>query len=78
MPTNKELQGIVDYSIAIAVGSTTIDVAFFPNTMNGAFWSSSSLAGLTAYGWDVAFDDGNVYGVGRFYYYAVRLVRAGQ
>jgi hypothetical protein len=49
----------------------------FPNTPVGNFWSTSEIASSGSV-WYVDFDNGNVLRSGRFYSYAVRLVRSGQ
>jgi len=76
LPSADELQSIVDYGVAYP--GPTIDSAFFPNTQNYAFWSSSPYVGGADYAWGVYFGDGNVYGSGRGLSFAVRLVRASQ
>lgn len=56
----------------------TIDIAQFPQTPKGLFWSSSPVVGSTDNAWSVHFDFGNVGNGGRDSTWAARLVRAGQ
>jgi hypothetical protein len=53
LPTVDELQSIVDYGTTT---SQTIDNAWFPNTKNRSYWSSSLSAGNTSLAWYVNFD----------------------
>ena len=54
LPTKVELLGIVKTS-----ESPTIDNAWFPNSRNWYYWTSSPYAGAAARAWDVNFDNGN-------------------
>jgi hypothetical protein len=54
LPTRNELLTIVDYSRT----NPSTDPTAFPSTPVNFFWSSSSLAGSSAYAWSVAFSDG--------------------
>ncbi len=76
LPTRRELMSLVDYSVAYP--GPTIDTAWFPNTQQNAFWSSSPSAGYSGYAWYVYFYDGFVGSNYRGRNYAVRLVRSGQ
>ncbi len=74
LPTRHELQSLVDYGVPSP--GPTIDAAWFPNTQNSAYWTSSP-SGDSGYAWYVDFGDGDVnYGNNRGYYdNHVRLVR---
>ncbi|MDP2903835.1 MAG: DUF1566 domain-containing protein [Methylovulum sp.] len=76
LPSADELQSLVDYGVAYP--GPTIDTAFFPNTQNNAFWSSSPNVGNTDYAWYVNFSNGNVSNGNRSGSLPVRLVRASQ
>ena len=74
LPTKEELQGILASS-----GSPRIDTAWFPNTQESFYWSSSPYVGNSDDAWNVNFVNGYVYDYYyRNYGYAVRLVRASQ
>jgi hypothetical protein len=78
MPTRLELHGLVDYGIPCP--GPTIDSAYFPNTQQERYWSSSTYPNPT-YAWYVYFGDfycGTVEPDYKSYLYAVRLVRGGQ
>jgi len=73
LPTINELNSIVEYSRT----NPAIETAYFPNTTNDWFWSSSPYAYSSYYAWIVHFGygyDGNGSKKSR---YAVRLVRGG-
>ena len=70
LPTNEELEGILASS-----GSPRIDTAWFPNTQDGYYWSSSPYMGYSNSAWDVSFNNGDVNGSSRNVYLRVRLVR---
>jgi len=76
LPTASELQSIIDYSIAYP--NPMIDTAFFPNTRNTTFWSSSPDTDNADYAWYASFSDGKISNSDRFHTYTVRLVRGGQ
>lgn len=80
LPTADELQSIVDYGVATP--DPTVDMAWFPNTHGGRYWSASPLIGVSNSAWAVVFDYGFVdYGGGggeRTSSSYVRLVRIGQ
>ena len=59
VPTVKELQSIVDYSLPSSTSVGMIDSKFFPNTPGFEFWSSTLEAGNSANGWYVTFYDGS-------------------
>ncbi len=74
MPAKRELMGIVNNGQV----NPAIDTAYFPNTSNSWFWSSSPGAGGSGHAWFVDFYDGGVDGSSKYYGNQVRLVRAGQ
>jgi Protein of unknown function (DUF1566) len=74
VPNANELLSIVEYG---TYGSA-INLIPFPNTPSTWFWSSSPLASDTIYAWAVGFNSGYSWGAGKYYGYAVRLVRGGQ
>lgn len=57
LPWQEELRSIVDYSIPYP--GPTIDTNYFPNTMNGLFYSASPFANNSVYVWSVNFNNGN-------------------
>ncbi len=71
LPNVKELTSIVDFSRT----KPAIDLAAFPATSSGQYWSSSPYAGDSSYAWAVGFDFGMVNGVYRNGFVTVRLVR---
>ena len=73
LPTADELQGIVDYSVALP--GPTVDVSWFPNTVGDDYWSSPPYVGNASYAWFVNFGLGSVIYGGRYYNFHVRLVR---
>jgi hypothetical protein len=76
LPTKKELQKIVDYSIP-SPGPTIVG-AYFPNTVSSYYWSSTTNAYDPGYAWVVGFGSGHVvYNLKSLYNY-VRCVRGGQ
>ncbi len=74
LPTRKELRTITNLS----TGNPAIDTAYFPNTKNSFYWSSSPNAGNNNYAWGVNFYYGYDYGYHKDTSYFVRLVRGGQ
>jgi len=74
LPTQVELQGLVDYSVT---SPPTINTQWFPST-GGVYWTADRLKGGAANAWVVQFFDGSVVYYYRYYYNAVRLVRASQ
>ena len=73
MPTKEEMQGI-----AASTGSPKIDTTWFPNTQAAGYWTSSPYVVNAGYAWFVYFGVGSVGFGNRYYYAAVRLVRASQ
>ena len=74
MPTDKELQSIVDYSR----NYPSINMTYFPNTVASPYWSSTTLAGNTSLAWYVNFHNGDIGVYYKTYNYYVRAVRSGQ
>jgi hypothetical protein len=78
LPTDLELQGLVDYGIASP--GPTLDAAYFPNTRSTMYWSSTP----TSYGvypyfaLVVSYEDGYLSYARKDLAYPVRLVRGGQ
>jgi hypothetical protein len=56
MPTEKELQSIVDYGVF----APSINM-YFPNTVSGYYWSATTAAYSSQYAWYVVFNGGFVY-----------------
>jgi len=75
LPTITELRSIVDYDIASP--GPAIDVAYFPNTVNDWFWSSSVYAGKPDHAWSLFFYDGDDDFDSKADTYYVRLARGG-
>lgn len=75
LPSNKELDFIIDYGSNLA-----IDLTYFPNTPASSFWSASAFAGDSGHAWSVLLSYGNAHSIGDYKSsaYQVRLVRAGQ
>lgn len=72
LPTVNELKSIMDSTKTSAPG---IDAAYFPATVNGRYWSSSTFSNVTTQAWYVSFTDGRVYGdVAKTTTYNVRCV----
>ena len=71
LPTYVELQSIVHSGRV----NPTIDVAYFPNTKSGNYWSSSAVSANSSFAWDVNFNFGNGYFNNRSASRYVRLVR---
>lgn len=72
VPTVKELAGITHKGRS----NLTIDTNYFPNTVNGAYWSSLPREVGWADAWVVSFSEGNDFYVRRNYKYRVRIVAA--
>lgn len=74
LPNLKELKSLAE----VACYSPAINTNLFPNTPGSRFWSSSPVASVTYFAWDVYFS----FGGGGWAYKDnachVRLVRAGQ
>ena len=82
MPTWQELQGLVHYDKVVHL----IDIAYFPDTLAGLYWSGSPYAFDSNFAWGVNFNDGVVFNYDRSKLprveqrnlLRVRLVRGGQ
>ncbi len=76
VPTSRELQSLVDYSVHPA--GPTVDTGYFPNMDTGdPYWSSSPYVSLSGYAWVVDYVFGYVYGTEENDDHHVRLVRGG-
>ncbi len=71
MPTPQELTGIVSYDRV----NPTIDLTYFPNTLNTYFWTGAPSVQHVWAAWYVYFSSGSSSTSGRRYLNAVRLVR---
>jgi len=72
LPSKKELQSIVDYSIL----NPSINTDYFPNTIASYYWTSTTYAGNTSRAWGVTFYDGHLYSYGsKTSNYYVRCMR---
>ncbi len=58
LPNINELQSIVDYG---ASEPPAIDQTYFPDTVSGDYWSSTTFLKETSYAWDIDFTSGDVY-----------------
>ncbi|PID46475.1 MAG: fimbrial protein FimH [Proteobacteria bacterium] len=74
LPNIKELASIVE----TACHSPAINLAMFPNTASGSYWSSSPDVGYSYNAWYVYFYYGEDGTVSKHYDLYVRLVRGGQ
>jgi len=75
LPTKKELITIVDYSIPYS--GPTINTAYFPNSVEWYYWSSTTDVYYFGYAWDVTFTTGYVTSGGKGNDAYVRCVRGG-
>ncbi|HFQ13574.1 MAG TPA: DUF1566 domain-containing protein [Gammaproteobacteria bacterium] len=76
LPWLEELRSIVDYSTPSP--STTVDTAYFPNTIYGWFWSALPDASGSGRAWLVYFGNGGDGTAYKSNSRHVRLVRGGQ
>ena len=74
LPTVKELSSLRDLERYIPA----IDTEYFPNTVSGRYWSSSSDARYPSGAWGVYFYNGSVGSSGKSSSDRVRAVRGGQ
>jgi hypothetical protein len=74
LPTFQELQTIADYSRSYP----SINSAYFPNTINNFYWSSTSYHYDLEYAWFVSFGNGYIAYNDKNMYSYVRAVRGGQ
>ena len=72
LPTLKELQTIVDYTIT---SPPMIDPIAFPSAPASWFWTSSPVAGYPHFAWLVSFYFGGTYYLGVGSTYSMRCVR---
>lgn len=77
LPTRKELQSLVDYSLS-GTGPATIDATYFPNTQANRYWSAGNYAADPASAWNVNFVIGGSNYDDKTDVNYVRLVRGGQ
>jgi hypothetical protein len=75
LPNLRELQGLVDYS---QIDPTLLPGHPFSDTLFGFYWSSTTVADFTNYGWLVDFHNGDVHYKVKSESYYVRAVRGGQ
>jgi hypothetical protein len=76
LPTLEELSSLIDSSVS---PGPTIDGGWFPNTLNGLYWTSSPYASYTYYAWTANFASGGVIGsILKQTSYPARLVRGGR
>ena len=74
LPSKQELHSIVNYGKY----NPAIDTAYFPNTQNNWYWSSSPVASGSSYAWIVYFSSGSDYNSYKYINNYVRLVRSSQ
>ncbi len=75
LPTVEELSSLIDSSVS---SGPTIDTFWFPNTMNGIYWTASTYASYSYYAWGVNFSNGAIIGNRlKLDSNHVRLVRGG-
>lgn len=74
LPNKNELVTIVEQRCTLPA----INAVVFPNTPNNWYWSSSSYARDSNYGWIIGFGTGRIYDEHKNNLYRVRLVRAEQ
>lgn len=73
LPTYIELVSLLDYSYQL--NPPLINQAAFPSTPQDFFWSSTPVANVPNYGWDISFDAGYVSPTGNTGRARVRCVR---
>jgi len=79
LPSLRELQSLVDFSVPATGTVPTLDANYFPNTQPHYFWSASSFASGPGSAWFLLFDVGSTPGAyGKTSGLFVRLVRGGQ
>ena len=74
MPDRKELRSIVNYDL----GYPAINTVYFPNTLAGYYWSSTTYAGSSGGAWGMHFSNGGAGWTYKAGGYSVRAVRGGQ
>lgn len=78
MPSLRELQSLVDFSVPGTGAAPTLDANYFPNTQISLFWSANNYSSYPAYAWFVHFYDGHSSASVKGGNGYVRLVRGGQ
>jgi len=74
LPTRSELLSLVHNGVF----NPAIDIAYFPGTGAGWYWSNDTYAPFPAGAWVVNFSDGSTSADFKTSFYQVRLVRSGQ
>ena len=75
LPTAEELSSLIDSSLS---SGPTIDVGWFPNTINAIYWTASPYASYSQYAWGIDFSNGGIIGsLQKKNVHYVRLVRSG-
>ena len=78
MPSLRELQSLVDFSVPATGAAPTINATYFPNTQIDWFWSANNYSSNPANAWFVVFGDGSSLADLKANVVYVRLVRGGQ
>lgn len=73
LPNARELLSIVDYSRS----NPAINTAYFSNTQNDAYWTSTTVAQTTTSAWFVTFTEGVIGSITKTTPYFIRCVRGG-
>lgn len=73
LPNMKELISILNYANL----NPSINITYFPSTINGFYWSGTTYVGSTPNAWYVYFADGGVTNSLKVNTYYARCVRAG-
>jgi hypothetical protein len=76
LPTKQELISIVDYSVYSP--GPTLKTEYFPNSIKGDYWSSTTLAGYPDKAWSIYYGNGSINNWGKIYPMGIRCVRGGQ
>lgn len=78
LPSLRELQSLVDFSVPATGVAPTIDATYFPNTQISVFWSANNYSSVPADAWYVYFYYGYSGAGNKANSNYVRLVRGGQ
>lgn len=78
LPSLRELESLVDFSVPNTGAAPTIDATYFPNTRINWFWSANNYSSVPAFAWLVGFNFGGSVAVAKTSGLYVRLVRGGQ
>lgn len=78
LPSLRELQSLVDFSVLAIGAAPTLDDTYFPNTPIDKFWTANNNSTTPANAWFVNFLDGNSNAADKSNIFYVRLVRGGQ